>query len=149
MKTENPAYYKARLDAIMQLIKEEKGGDRTEKNNNPVLLRNGIIPDELKSRYEKAFGKRHKAWIRSGNKQTLSFSDVTRFNTWFEIYPEKVAGKEIITTSREFPISIKGSETDILITITKTLQSRPENDRMRIAKAKSAAKLKLLKLLKV
>lgn len=115
-------YWKARLDTIVQLIAEEKGGDRTVKNNHSVLLRNGVVPDEMKARYEATFGEHHKAWLRSGNKQPLSFAEITRFNTWFEIHPEKVAGKEIITTSREFPISVKGSETNILMTITKTLQ---------------------------
>jgi len=124
-------YYKARLDAIEQIIIEEKGGDRTEKNNHSVLLRNGIVPDTLKDRYDKAFTEHHKVWLRSGNKQELSFSDLTRFNTWFELYPDKVAGKEVITTSREFPISIKGSETTILTTITKTLQSKSTEPKYR------------------
>lgn len=117
-------YWRARLDAIEQIIIEERGGDRSEKNNNSVLLRNGIVPEELTERYNKAFKEHHIAWLKSGNEQTLSFSEITRFNTWFQIHPEKVAGKEIITTSREFPISIKGTETDILMTITKTLQSK-------------------------
>jgi hypothetical protein len=117
-------YYRARLDAIAQIISEEKGGDRTEKNNHSVLLRNGIVPEALKERYDKAFSEHHKAWSNSGNYHPLTFSEITRFNTWFEIHPEKVAGKEIITTSREFPISIKGSDTTILMAITKTLQSK-------------------------
>lgn len=124
MKERKPSYWKARLDAIMQLIAEEKGGERTVKNNHSVLLRNGVVPDEMKDRYDKAFNEHQQAWLRSGNVQPLSFAEITRFNTWFEIYPEKVAGKEIITTSREFPISVKGSETNILMTITKTLQDK-------------------------
>lgn len=142
-------YWRARLDAIEQIILEEKGGDRSEKNNNSVLLRNGIVPDVLKPRYEKALKENRNAWLQSDNKKPLSFSEITRFNTWFLIHPEKIAGKEIITTSREFPISVKGSETDILVTITKTLQSKHSDDRARIARAKAEAKLKLLNLLKV
>jgi hypothetical protein len=38
----------------------------------------------------------------------LSFSELCTFNTWFTMYPEKVCGTEEITTSREFPITIKG-----------------------------------------
>jgi hypothetical protein len=112
------------LDAIEQLIIEERGGDRTEKNNFSVLLRNGIVPEELKGRYGKAFKKHQQAWSGSGNKQGLSFSDLTRFNTWFELHPEKVAGVETITTSREFPISIKGTKEDILDTVAKTLRKK-------------------------
>ena len=120
----NASYWRARLDAIMQLIAEEKGGNRTEKNNHSVLLRNGVVPQELKDRYDMAFKKHHQTWSRSRNTQSLSFVEITRFNTWFEIHPDKVAGKETITTSREFPISVKGSETNILMTITKTLQDK-------------------------
>lgn len=142
-------YWRARLDAIEQIITEEKGGDRTEKNNHSVLLRNGIVPNELKKRFDKALDKYHKFRIDNQYNQPLSFSEITRFNTWFLFHPEKVAGKEIITSSREFPVSIKGSETDILMTITKTLQSKPNNKRTRIVRAKAEAKLKLLNLLKL
>jgi hypothetical protein len=142
-------YYKARLDAIEQIITEEKGGDRTERNNHSVLLRNGIIPDAPKDRFDKAFTEHYKAWLRSGNKQELLFSDLTRFNTWFELHPEKVAGKEVVTTSREFPISIKGSETTILTTITKTLQSKKVKTRTDVIRARAASKLKLLELLRI
>lgn len=144
-------YWRARLNAIEQIITEEKGGDRLENNNNSVLLRNGIVPDEMKGRFDSAFKVHHNAWLQSGNKKPLSFSEITRFNTWFLIHPEKLAGKEIITTSRGFPISVKGTETDILMTITKTLQSKPSSSkkskRVRIIKAKAKAKLKLLNLL--
>lgn len=147
MKT-NGIHIRARLNAIMQLITEEKGGDRTIKNNHSVLLRNGIIPDGMKDRYDIAFNKQYKALLKGGNKQPISFSELSRFDTWFRIHPEKVAGKEVITTSREFPISIKGSETDILTTISKTLQPG-KKDRVRIARVKADAKLKLLKLMKI
>jgi hypothetical protein len=146
----NAIYWKARLDAIMRLIKEEKGGDRTLKNNNSVLLRNGIIPKDMRSRFQKVFNKYNKEWIKTGNTQQLSFSEITRFNTWFEMYPEKVAGNEIVTTSREFPVSIKGTKQDILNTINKTLNSgQSRQQRIRIARVKAQAKLKLLQLIKL
>ena len=142
-------YWRARLDAIEQIILEEKGGDRSEINNNSVLLRNGIIPTELQDQYNKALLEHQRAWLRSGNEQPLAFSELCRFNSWFLIHPEKVAGKETITTSREFPITIKGSKENILTTINKTLQLKPKGNRTRVARAKAEAKLKLLNLLKV
>lgn len=143
----NASYWKARLDAIMQLIIEEKGGDRSEKNNHSVLLRNGIVPEAFNERYKKAFNRHHQAWLRSRNSQPLSFDEVSRFNTWFAMHPEKVAGKEIITTSVHFPISIKGTKEDIVATIQKTLKNN--SDRIRMAKVKAKAKLKLLVLMKI
>ena len=142
-----PTYWRARLDAIEQMIIEEKGGDRSTINNYSVLLRNGIVPNELQDRYEKAFKEHHTAWLRSENEYPLSFSELCRFNTWFLIHLEKVSGNETITNSREFPITIKGSKTDILSTINKTIQSK--SNRARIAKTEAEAKLKILKLLKV
>lgn len=142
-------HWRARLDAIEQIIIEEKGGDRSEKNNFSVLLRNGIVPPELKDRFDEAYRQHLEAWVQSGNEHPLSFSEITRFNTWFLIHPEKIAGKETITTSREFPISVKGSETDILKTVNRTIQPKPNSSRARIARAKAEAKLKLLNLLKV
>ena len=44
----------------------------------------------------------------------LDFLELTRFNSWFALHPEKVAGKEVVSTSREFPITIKGTKEDIL-----------------------------------
>ncbi|MFP4060057.1 MAG: hypothetical protein ACLFUC_06200 [Bacteroidales bacterium] len=106
----------------------KKKAETVQKNNNSVLLRNGIVPDELKPRCDKALKENKNAWLQSDIKKPLSFSEITRFNTWFLIHPKKVEGKEIITTSREFPISIQGSEITILATITKTLQSKnPES----------------------
>lgn len=122
----------------MQLITEERGGDRTVKNNYSVLLRNGVVPDVLKEHFEKL--------QKTRDNQPLSFDEITRFNTWFEIHPEKIAGKEVITTSREFPVSIKGYKSDILATIGKTLK---QENRLRVAKAKFEAKLKLLQLMKI
>lgn len=146
----NTSYWRSRLDAIQEIIAEEKGGDRTVKNNHSVLLRNGVVPEKLKSRYESALKKHQKAWLEYPKEQALSFSEITRYNTWFQLHPEKVAGKERITTSRHFPISIKGSKEDILSVIIKTIQSKPDNNkRLRIAKAKAEAKLKLLELLNI
>lgn len=148
MKHVNPSYYRARLGAIMQIIKEEKGGDRTIKNNHSVLLRNGIVPGELEKRYKKVFDQYQEARLKKGNNEPLTFSEITRFNIWFVMYPEKVVGKEIITTSREFPVSIKGSKEDIINTINKTLK-RDLSNRVRVTKVKADAKLKLLQLIKI
>jgi len=43
------------------------------------------------------------------------------------MHPEKIAGIEFVTTSREFPIMIKGTKEDILQTIGSGLQDNKDN----------------------
>ena len=72
-----------------QLIAEEKGGDRSIKNNQSVLLRNGVVPEELKARFNKAL----KQYQQRKEERPLLFSELTRFNTWFMLHPEKITLK--------------------------------------------------------
>jgi hypothetical protein len=71
---------------------------------NAAILRNGVFP---KDRDEKGLVEVY-ARQKDYSTDPLSFSELCTFNTWFTMYPEKVCGTEEITTSREFPITIKG-----------------------------------------
>jgi hypothetical protein len=71
---------------------------------NAAILRNGVFP---KDRDEKGLVEVY-ARQKDYSTEPLSFSELCTFNTWFTMYPEKVCGTEEITTSREFPITIKG-----------------------------------------
>ncbi len=108
----SPSYYRARIGVIQNLI-SSLDINRMEKGNDIVLLRNGVFPEKFNE--EKLI--REKLSQKSLSNETLSFSELTRFNTWFSIYPEKVCGMEVVTTSIEFPITIKGTKEDILNTI--------------------------------
>ena len=137
-----PAYFRVRINTIRQLMVEIPGND--EKNNNHVLLRNGFIPLELSEKFETTLQ------LQSQTQQSvpLSFTEKCSFNTWFAMHPEKIAGIEVVTTSREFPIMIKGTKEDILQTIGSGLNNAKDK-RLRIVKAQAAAKLKLLELIKL
>ena len=52
----------------------------------------------------------------------LSFSELCTYNTWFQIHPEKVCGEEVFTSSRDFPITIKGNRETIENTIRASLR---------------------------
>ena len=108
----DPTYYRARLEVIEDLYKS-LDTNRDEKNPERVIVRNGVFPDR--------FNEKELIQQKLTNKnipgQALTFEEITRFNNWFAMHPEKVAGKEIITSSREFPISIVGTKEDILQTI--------------------------------
>jgi hypothetical protein len=107
-----PSYYRARIEVIRDLV-STLDINRMEKGNDIVLLRNGVFPEQ--------FGKeeliRKKLFEKSFDSDPLNFAELTRFNTWFAMHPEKICGKEIVTTSIEFPITIKGNREDITNTI--------------------------------
>jgi hypothetical protein len=87
------------------------------KDFHVALLRNGVFP---KDRDEKSLVEIY-AKQKDYSNQPLSFTELCTFNTWFNLYPEKVCGQEVVTTSREFPISTKGNETWIKNTINHAL----------------------------
>jgi hypothetical protein len=108
----SPSYYRARIEVIHDLL-STLDVNRMEKGNDIVLLRNGVFPEKFIE--EKLIRK--KLAEKEFRNEPLAFSELTRFNTWFSMYPEKVCGKEIVTTSIEFPITIKGTKKDIESTI--------------------------------
>ena len=96
------------LRARMDLIRENLTGASDMK---AALLRNGVYYDQ-KSIEEKAKSKQFP-------QTPLSFTELCTFNTWFVLHPEKVCGQEVITTSKEFPVTIQGAKAQILSTIQK------------------------------
>ena len=144
MTAQPPAYYRARISAIGELIK----GLSVSDEKNTVLLRNGLIPVNMLPDFDKVLGQHLQALLQVKNQQPLSFTEICSFNTWFAIHPEKVAGVEIVTTSREFPIMIMGTKEDIMETVSGGLFDTKDK-RVRIVKAQATAKLKLLELTKL
>jgi len=104
MKTRKPSYYRARLALFRDLT--SNGAD---KEKETVLLRNGVMLD--KAQQETLV----QAYLEKGAfpEGPLSFEEICSFNTFFEMYPEKVAGTEVVTSSREFPLTIKGTKETI------------------------------------
>lgn len=92
----------------------EKLKSATDKN--AVLLRNGVIPEELQPELRQIEANASKDY------PIVSFLIINSFNSYFELHPHKVLGKEIITSSREFPITIKGEIPNALDTIRKHIQ---------------------------
>jgi len=99
------------LRARMDLIRENLSG---ANDMQAALLRNGVYYDHQKAIEEKAKSKQFP-------QTPLSFTELCTFNTWFVLHPEKVCGQEVITTSKEFPVTIQGAKAQILATIQKQL----------------------------
>lgn len=84
---------------------------------------------------------RDSAQATAGQTLTLTTRDLLRADTWFWLHPEKVAGREVTTTSPQFPLTIEGTKDDIIRTIRAGMQApTPDSDR---AKLKLRMKLKL------
>lgn len=137
--SKTPSYYRARIAAIEELV-ASIDVDRDEKNNDRVILRNGVFPagyDEETIVAEKLSNQKY-------SDNPLDFDETTRFNTWFAMHPDKVAGTQHITSSREFPISIKGSQEDIV----NTIKGKNEDFvfHLQVQKKRAKAKLKILNL---
>ena len=133
-----PKYIRARLAAIEGLIKQiPSGGD--DKNNSRAVLRNGVFPKGT-SETERV-GKMQAS--RAFSDAPLDFLELTRFNSWFALYPEKVAGKEVVSTSREFPITIKGTKEDILRVLGDGGQIKFQ---LALKMKRAKAKLKIMQL---
>lgn len=139
------SYYRSRLKAFEKLIEQEVGNTSNDERDLRIL-RNGVVPARLQPAFDLLIGK----YQKGQSDQSLSFGELTRFNTWFEMFPEKVAGLEAITSSRDFPIVVKGTEEDIIRTVTPSVKKIPEpkDKRIRIAKARAMARKRVLELMK-
>ncbi len=112
----------------------------------PDRMRNGkniegLIDEKFQSRYPDVHGQveARKADIVD---VPLSFSEITKYNTWFEMNPDRVAGTEVITTSRNFPIQIKTKRSDIDRVLKVILNLKEDTINLLLLKSKSL-KLKL------
>jgi hypothetical protein len=104
MQAVSPTYLRARLDLIREKL-------TATSDMLAALLRNGVFYDQ-KAIEEKAKSMQYP-------QTPLSFTELCTFNTWFVLHPEKVCGLEVITTSKEFPVTIQGDKAQILSTIQK------------------------------
>jgi hypothetical protein len=104
MHSVSPTYLRARLDLIREKL-------TTATDMQAALLRNGVYYDQ-KSIEQKAKSNAYPT-------APLSFTELCTFNNWFVLYPEKVCGQEVVTSSKEFPVTIQGDKSKILATIQK------------------------------
>ena len=100
----SPTYLRGRLDLIREKL-------TSATDMQAALLRNGVYYDQ-KAIEQKAKSKQYP-------QTPLSFTELCTFNTWFVLHPEKVCGQEVVTSSKEFPVTIQGDKAQILSIIQK------------------------------
>jgi hypothetical protein len=104
MHNVSPTYSRARLDLIREKL-------TAATDIQAALLRNGVYYDQ------KAIEQKAKS--KAFPQTPLSFTELCTFNTWFVLHPEKVCGQEVVTSSKDFPLTIQGDKSKILAAIQK------------------------------
>lgn len=92
-------YLRARLDVFRDTIAKTANEDQ-----DLALLRNGVMRDKEQEKELVGTQLENKYY----SNKDLTLLELCSFNNWFDLHPEKICGKEIITSSREFPLSIQG-----------------------------------------
>lgn len=137
-----PAQARSRIEAIKHLL-NELPIDRDKKNSPRELLKNGYVHDSLKDRLNALMSE------QTMPDHPLTFTELTTWNTWFELHPEKVAGDEEVTTSFHFPIQVKAKKEDIIkiidtnINAHKSTQNNKSLLKMKLKAKAIKAKLKM------
>ena len=111
----SPAYFRARSALFLELIAAHEA-----KGPLLPLLRNGVLPPDM----DTGAAVRTLMAQRAFPGHPLGFAELCAFNTFFALYPEKVCGVEALTSSREFPLTIKGDRQDVERTIGLALDPR-------------------------
>lgn len=106
----------------------------------------GFVPEKYRKEFDE-FAKTLEVSPLGGS----TFVEKTSHSTWFVMHPEKVAGKEVGTTSYIFPVTLKGTKADVIKMIDKTLKgAKPKQDKklklLRLRARAARARIQLIKL---
>lgn len=135
------AWYRARIKALTEIIATLPPDSQERKilmYGSETLLAGSALVDFIEDKIL--------SYVNEQSNEPLTFVELTQFNTFFLIHPKKVAGKERLMTSREFPITIEGAKQDIINTLKVVDKNTSKNTKMMKLKAKalnSNAKAKL------
>ena len=125
----SPAKCRSRIRALRAWISACPPDKPGEKGSNKKLLLYGVVPE----------GFDLDGWMKddmdSDESKPLNLVEGMTLDTWFYQHPDKVCGREMLTSSREFPLTIKGTREDCekvfekflgpLMKATATVQRRP------------------------
>lgn len=102
----SPAKCRSRIRALRSWIAAAPPDKPGEKGSDKKLLLYGVVPESHDLQ----------AWlaedIDAEDTEPLDVVETMTLDTWFYQHPEKVCGKEVLTSSREFPLTIKGTRED-------------------------------------
>ena len=122
-----PQYSRARIDALNHLrselnhdLKTASAQRKKEIELQITQVRNGVFPegfdeDEMVLLVEKS---------RDFSNEPLSTTELMTYGTYFKIHPEKICGQQVVSSSRDFPVSISGGRDDVERAIDSTLDNK-------------------------
>jgi len=127
----DPMYMRGRIAGLNNLreqyTRQLPGANDLQR---PILerdiaaLRNGVYPDDVDPDEIEIMVMKDHAF----SNEPLTTTELMTYNTYFELYPWKVAGQQVITSSRDFPVSVVGTRSDVEAAIDKTLGSNSPLD---------------------
>jgi len=132
---QTPRYYRARIEALQTANSDIK------VDENRKYFRNGFVPEDEREEFEKKI----RFFEPNHNNEALTFAEITSYSTWFVMHPEKMAGKEVATSSRSFPVKLKGKKIDIEQMFAKVFPKDNEKEAEALAFALQL-ELELMKL---
>lgn len=96
------AYYRARIQTFNEHI-------QSATNQEKKWLQNGFVQESDKDDFEMWINGR----VHNQSNEPLTFTELTTYNTWYAMHPEKIAGKMQGGTSMFFPVVVKGTRQDV------------------------------------
>ena len=124
-----PQHSRARIAALNHLradfneeLKTATGQRRKELELQIAQVRNGVFPegfdaDEVILLVEKD---------QDFSNAPLSTTELRTYGTYFDIHPQKICGQEVLSRSRDFPVSISGTREDVETAIDRTLDGKKD-----------------------
>ncbi len=102
----SPAKCRSRIRALRAWISACPPDKPGEKGSPRKLLLYGVVPE----------GYDLQGWLaedmNTEENEPLDLVESMTLDTWFYQHADKVCGKEVLTSSREFPLTIKGTRAD-------------------------------------
>lgn len=123
-----PSEWRARIAALHYLreqynrdLKSATPSAKEDLERGITLLRNGVFPEGIDQDEIRLLVTMYKEFSNT----PLSTTELLTFNTFFEMNPGKVAGQQVLTSSRDFPLTVSGTRDDVEKAIDKTLEQDP------------------------
>lgn len=103
------AELRARADALAQLAASlPRTDNKYTRGPRELVGYYGVVPDEVRAEYNRLYH----LFLPRASRAPLTFAELTSRSTFFEAFPEKVAGTEVVLESSIFPVVIEGTSAD-------------------------------------
>ena len=132
----SPSDLRARI-ATLDRIKEQLREDlqRAEPHRRDALeralnlVRSGYFPDGFDPDEQILLTQMNRSFPGG----PLSTAELLTYNTFFELHPHRIAGVLMPSTARDFPLTVRGTRSEVEAAIDTTLQQSPlERDALQL-----------------